>query len=138
METEIKKILSDKEITTKSSKMLKTESSKDKSKQVLSLVQQCINSQYTFGKTEEQLSDLKRVMIMGLVEYRVEDINEAFLEWMRENEKHPTLNGILKILNKILGKRFRENHGVTKKLSDFHGNFVAYKNYLIELKEGAK
>lgn len=71
---------------------------REKNRQIAHLIQQCYDSQDTYGKTAKQLETLMRMMISALSEYDLPEVQEAFAKWQRQSEKIPTVCGILDCL----------------------------------------
>lgn len=66
-----------------------------------------------------------RVMILDLQEYPLVEINQAFTSWRKGEKEIPTVKGIIDELTKI---NFESNKRM-KRLSDFGGDWEAYKKY---------
>ena len=74
---------------------------------------------------------LMRVMIEDLKPFDSQEISKAFNHWRRNNEKIPTPAGILKILHEN-----RASKG--KRLCDFNGDYLAYREYLKGRNDGGE
>lgn len=112
-------------------KRLRQQAANDESKRVIvERLQEMFSVQYTYGKTAEDLKTLMITMIEDVGGYSAEAIDRAFTIWRRKSDRIPTPSNILDICKEIAGERSKERK--FKTLSDFDGDFKAYKAYAIE------
>jgi hypothetical protein len=67
-------------------------------KQVSKIIMQCFNVLNVYGKKEEALSDIVQMFILALEDHDINEIEKAFIEWIKTSSVMPTPFDILKII----------------------------------------
>lgn len=81
--------------------------------------------QNTYGLEPEQLKNRMRGIVDDVVDFDIQVIRDAFINWRRSSREIPTPFDIRSRCEALRTKGFEG-----KRLSDFDGDFVAYKKYL--------
>ena len=101
----------------------------DKARLTVDCVRQCFDMQDTYGLEPNQLKNRIRGIVEDVRAYDISIIQEALLDWRKSSSRIPTPYDISSRCEKINTKRY-----TGKKLSEFDGDYTAYKKYLNERK----